>query len=107
MNTRASIIDNIEQKIILILGSFLLLQALAYIYFVNSTFFNVLARKEAEENISVAETEITDFVTDYMALSERVNLPLAYEKGFVDAPVDGVFAAIAPVAVALSFNNEI
>ena len=57
--TKAFIINNIEQRLIFILGALLLLLAFAYVYLVNSSIFNVVARKEAEEMISVTETEIT------------------------------------------------
>ncbi|MEK7136423.1 MAG: hypothetical protein AAB821_02425 [Patescibacteria group bacterium] len=105
MNTKAIAIQNIEQKIILVLGSLLLMQALMYVYFVNSTIFNVVARKESEEIISTTETEITGLVSEYMALSEKINLDLAYTRGFVDAPANGIFVVAKPEAVALSFDN--
>ena len=105
--TKAFIINNIEQRLIFILGALLLLLAFAYVYLVNSSIFNVVARKEAEEMISVTETEITGLAAKYMTLSEGINLDLAYEKGFVDAPERGVFAVVKPAGATLSFNNEI
>ncbi len=105
MNTKVATINNIEHRLVVILGALLLVEAFMYVYFVNSSIFNVVARKETEEMVSVTETEITGLVARYMSLSDQVNLALAYEKGFVDAPADGRFAVVKPEAVALSFND--
>jgi hypothetical protein len=107
MTTKALLIPNIEQKIIGLLILILVSQALLYIYLVNSSIFNVVARKEQEEMISLTETEITGLVSEYMALSEKITLELAYERGFVDAPAKGVFAKVVPNTLTLSLlDNE-
>ncbi|MDQ5957746.1 MAG: hypothetical protein QG665_70 [Patescibacteria group bacterium] len=104
---RSIAIRNFEQKIIMILAALVLVQSFVYIYLVNSSIFNVVARKESEEMISLTETEITDLVTKYMNLSEGVTLELAREQGFVDAPSGLTVAVVAREAVALSSHNEI
>lgn len=107
MTNKALALPNIEQKIILLLILLLVGQALMYVYLVNSSIFNVVARKEHEEMISLTETEITGLVSEYMALSEKITLELAYERGFVDAPASGVFAKVQTDALTLSLlNNE-
>ena len=108
MYTRALKIHNLEKKIIISLMFLLVFQALGYVYLINSSIFNVVARKEQEEMIAVTETEITALVSNYLALSENINLDLAYSLGFKDAPKETLFAVIPQSAVAFSsLDNEI
>ncbi|OHA58672.1 MAG: hypothetical protein A2571_02795 [Candidatus Vogelbacteria bacterium RIFOXYD1_FULL_44_32] len=105
--TRSLALRNFEQKIILVFGAVLLLEAFVYIYLVNNSIYNVVVRKEAEEMISLTETEITGLVSQYMDLSQKVTMELARERGFVDAPAGLTVAVVAKPTVAFTSNNEI
>ncbi len=105
--TKSIAIRNFEQKIIMVFCAMLLLEAFVYIYLVNSSIFNVVARKESEELISLTETEITGLVSRYMQLSNSITLDLATERGFVEAPAGVTLAVVARPTVAFTSNNEI
>ncbi len=63
-----------------------------YVYMVNSSIFNVIARKEAEEMITVTETEISGLVSEYMRLSQAINIDMAYEMSFIEIPEGAIVA---------------
>lgn len=108
MYTRALKIHNLERKIIWSLLIMIVFQFLGYSYFVSSSLFDVMARKQQEEMIAVTETEITVLVSEYLALSEDITIDLAHSLGFKDAPKETLFAIIPQKSVAFSpLDNEI
>ncbi len=81
-----------EKKIIAGLLTLSVVLAIFYVYMVNSSIFNVIARKEAEEMITVTETEISSLVSEYMRLSQAINIDLAHELSFVEIPEGAIVA---------------
>lgn len=85
-------VENIEQKIVGVLGVMLVLMGFGYVYLINDSIFHVAARKESEEKIATVETDITALVSDYMAISATINLERAKEMGFMETGDNAHFA---------------
>lgn len=103
---RLANIDNLEAKLMWLLGLSVIMMGLSYVYLINDSIFHVAARKEAEEKIAVVETEITSLVSDYMAISATINNKQAESLGFVDAGHNMHFVtAKSDSALTLSFGR--
>ena len=108
MTTKALHLHNIEQKIIWLLMSGILVMSFLYIYFVNSSIIYTAIREENKETIGLIQTEVSALVSDYITLSGTVDLVLASELGFVDASKKASFALRGGETVTLTLlNNEI
>ncbi|MEX0910393.1 MAG: hypothetical protein WDZ73_01420 [Candidatus Paceibacterota bacterium] len=92
MNYQTLTTANTDKKVIAFLLVLIVASAIFYVYFINSSIFNVIARKEAEEMVTITETEISGLVSEYMRLSQAINLNLAQELSFVAIPTGSVVA---------------
>lgn len=78
-----------------------------YVYFVQSTVFNIAAREDGQEQIGSLESEIATLETEYIALSSKLTLARALELGFEEITADrGAFVAMQTErAVSLRADN--
>lgn len=84
------------------------LMSICYVYFVNSSIINVAIRDDYEEEISLIQTDITELVERYMALSETIDFDQAVVLGFVEVGNEASFAVRGSEPVTLSLvGNEI
>lgn len=60
------------------------LSVLLYLYFLSISVGAVIARKSAEQNISMLTSKISQLETTYVALDRRIDPTLARAEGFVD-----------------------
>lgn len=56
-----------------------------YVYFVNVTVHNVVARKHIEDSMVDMATEVSILESEYIAMKGSVTLDLAKERGFAQA----------------------
>lgn len=56
----------------------------AYVYAVFSTTFSIVEWQEAEEELAVVHTEVSELEFKYITLKNSVTIEYAYERGFVD-----------------------
>jgi hypothetical protein len=96
--------DNFEQKLIWSLFAIMIALVGLYIYLVNISVFNIMARKEAEERISQIATEVAKLEATYIGLSSKIDMETAYALGFKDASKDGSYADL--VATRLSYQER-
>ena len=77
----------------------------SYIYLVNKTIMNVVAREKTETTLSSLSTTIGGLEYKYITLKNGVTLELAHAKGFVDfSPT--TYLARENSASALSYNSS-
>lgn len=81
----------------------LLFTFFSYIYLVNKTIMNVVAREKIENNISSLSTTIGTLEFKYITLKNAVTLDLAYTKGFEEA-TPTKFIARQSSGTSLSYN---
>ena len=55
---------------------------LAYVYFVSSSIFNVVLRKEIERDIARTHVELSELEMQYLTLKDHINESLAFSLGF-------------------------
>lgn len=102
------IIEIMDSRLTLfILGSFVVCLLGAYVYLVNSSVFNIVAREEAMERGSVYATELSVLESRYIELSGNITLPLAYTLGFSDASNKSAFVRESESARFSLAANEI
>jgi len=53
-----------------------------YIYAVNTTIRNTIARQNLENEVAIVSTQLGDLEFSYIALKNKVSLDLAYTRGF-------------------------
>jgi len=58
-----------------------------YIYFLGSSVYSVIARKQAETDISQLTSRISQLESEYVNLNKKISLELAHRSGFVDVTV--------------------
>ena len=58
-----------------------------YIYFLGVSVFAVIERKSAESRYATLSASISTLESKYAVLDRRIDLALAYERGFVDISV--------------------
>jgi len=108
MMTRVLKLNNWEQKLVFLLSSVLVILCFLYIYFVNSTILQISLRNHNQEEAFLVQTEITNAVTEYMALSRQVDMETAESLGFVDASNLVTFVNRETTNMTLTFGgNEI
>jgi hypothetical protein len=69
--------------------------ALVYVYFLNVTILNVIARKHTEQRISQVSVHINKLELSYMNLSKAVTPLLAESLGFQNTKGGVMFANLA------------
>ncbi|HYC82934.1 MAG TPA: hypothetical protein VEB60_00085 [Candidatus Paceibacterota bacterium] len=101
-------LDVIEEKAVWASFAMIVLLVISYLYLVNSSVFNIMARREAEEKISSLGTQVALLESQYIELSSRIDMDLARQFGFreiedtetkftakVTAPINVSFASAA------------
>ena len=58
-----------------------------YLYFLSVSVGAVIARKSAEQSVSVITSKISELETTYVALDRHIDPALAQARGFVDIAV--------------------
>jgi hypothetical protein len=58
---------------------------LLYVYFVNLTIHNVVARTNAQKQIVELSSSVSELESEYIAIENKITLEVAYSKGFEDA----------------------
>ena len=76
---------NLNQKIFWSLGAFLLFSSILYVYFVNQTILNIVARENLEGDIVALNSEISEMEFEYISQKNAITLVYAYSLGFKDA----------------------
>jgi hypothetical protein len=76
-----------------------------YVYLVNKTIMNVVAREQTQQTMSSLSTVIGGLEFKYMTLKNSVTLDLAHAKGFQDF-TPTTFLAEQKSAATLSFNTS-
>ena len=88
MKTKAlqnTFLNKISSKALFFILSAVLLTIFAmYVYLVNKTIMNVVARESATQELSTLSGSLGELEFDYMALKNTVTLDLAYSEGFKD-----------------------
>ena len=78
---------NREKTIFWALLGALFLSAGFYMYFINATIHNVLARQNLENEASKISLDIGNLEFQYINTRNSITLPLAYSMGFRETPV--------------------
>ncbi len=76
---------NIEQKLVWGVFGLLVFSAISYVYFVNQTILNIVARENLEADIVVMNSEISELEFEYIAQKNKITLNYAYSLGYEDA----------------------
>ncbi len=58
-----------------------------YIYFLGTSVYSVIARKQAEVNVANLTSRISQLESEYVLLDKKINLDLAHTKGYIDVAV--------------------
>jgi hypothetical protein len=100
-----TLINSLNTKVLFFVFATLLVGTfLCYVYLVNATIMNVVAREQIETNISDLSTTIGTLEYKYISLKNAVTIDLAHAKGFTDASPTS-FLARKDAAPALSYNG--
>ncbi len=73
---------NLQGRILNIMLYSLGALALFYVFFLGSMVFNIIERKSLEANARVLSNEVGNLELDYLSISEKIDLNLAYSLGF-------------------------
>ncbi len=76
-----------------------------YVYLVNRTVMNVVAREQTGRTVATLSTSIGGLEFKYITLKDSITLDLAHEKGFMDFSPTTFLAQQKPAAT-LSFNSS-
>lgn len=77
---------NTEKNIFWTLVGGLVFCLMLYMYCVNATIHNVVAREDLEAQATQLSFAISNQEFQYISLRNQITLPLAYSLGFSDAP---------------------
>ena len=77
----------------------------AYVFLVNKTVSNVVARGKAETAIASVSSAMGELEFKYLTLKKSVTLSVAYSKGFQDS-VPSTFLARKSSVAPLSYNQR-
>ncbi len=100
-----NLINSVNTKVLffglatLLVGTFVF-----YVYLVNATIMNIVARENAASQISELSSSVGTLEYKYMTLKNSVTIDLAHTKGFTDASPTS-FLARKDLAPALSYND--
>ena len=83
----------------------LILLAFLYAYMVNKTVWNVVARENAEKNISSISSNIDDMEFQYIALKNAITPDLAASLGYTESD-NTVFITRNDASENLSYNRN-
>lgn len=79
---------DIEKKLFWLLGAMLVLMLGMYVFFVNVTVMNIVARQATLRQISSATSHISDLEREYLTLSAAITPEYAHAQGFAEAKTE-------------------
>jgi hypothetical protein len=102
-----NIIDdgNLQKRILNIMFLTLGILVFFYIFFLGNMIFNIVERKSLETYARTLSNEVGDLELEYLAVSEKVDLDLAYSLGFKETKTK--FANRRPLGIISVAKNEI
>ena len=59
----------------------------SYVYFLSLSVYGVIARKQAETQLTDLASKISTLESEYASLERNINLEFAYTRGFIDIAV--------------------
>lgn len=80
-------IEGNDRRIFWILIGTLAVVLFAYVYFLGSSVYSVISRKEAESESEQLVAKISLLESEYVKLDKAVSLELAHANGFIDIAV--------------------
>lgn len=92
-----------ERIMVWVLAWTVLALVILYIYFMNSTVFNVAKRAEIEQDIALRSSTIGNLEFKYIALRNDIDMDLALSLGYT--PKDPQYISKTPVTARVSFNS--
>ncbi len=96
-----------EKKILLALCAFVVFLLFSYVYLVNKTVWNVVARKNISTEVVKINDDISKLEYSYLTLKNAVSINNAYAMGFKD--IEGssstLFVTRNSLGKALSINH--
>lgn len=86
MKTIAHALNNhaLQKKAFFVLAIVVFLLFATYIYFVNQTVWNVVARQDAVKVVRQLSSDVASLEASYMSFSSTITLEHAYVMGFQD-----------------------
>ncbi len=102
--TKGYTLESIEEKIVWAGFAAVIVLVMSYLYLVNSSVFNIMARREAEEKIGSLGTQVALLESQYIELSSHIDMDLARQFGFREIEdTEAKFTAkvTAPINVSL------
>lgn len=97
-------IQRFEKQAVWVLLILNIVLAGGYVYGVNRTVFNVVAKTKAEKSLAQISVAVADLESSQVSLKNKITLDFAYSQGFKDASKQQIFIVKKPVANTLSFN---
>lgn len=77
-----------------------------YVYLINATVMNVVAREDSEKEIAALSTSLGEMEFKYISLKNGVTLDLAYQKGFGTTAATEFLARENSAPSVLSYNTR-
>lgn len=93
---------SIGRNVFLLISSALAVSFALYLVFVGVTIVNIVDRKNIDNGNRTLSSKVSELELTYLSESNKIDLDLAYSKGFKDA-VNAVFASNIPTEKSLSF----
>jgi hypothetical protein len=82
MHTKTIALQQLETRLVWILGATSVFLVIMYIYLVNSTVFNIMAVREGGDQISALSSEVSELESAYINQTATVDMTLAHSLGF-------------------------
>ena len=79
--------NNMEKKILSVLILSFCFSALIYVSFLGNMVFNIVERKTVEAKTRVLNNDVGNLEGEYLAMSNKVDLALAYSLGFKETKI--------------------
>lgn len=73
-----------EKKVLLVLVGIIVSLLVLYVYFVNQTVWNIVARQDMTKTINDTSSDVATLEASYMSLSSSLTIDHAYTLGFKD-----------------------
>ncbi len=77
-------IENIQKQMTMLLAFSILLLSASYIYFINSSVMNAVAREQDDRQIAELTGAVSRLENSYMDVKSGLNIDKAYALGFKD-----------------------
>lgn len=102
INTNIEFVEgNIEKTIFNVLLAMIIISFFSYFYFINSTIFNIIGRKNIESENRTLSSNISELELQYLSATNNIDLDFAHSIGFKDASN----AKFASASKFVSFNR--